>query len=87
MVDCQIEFFKKRSDFKLCRSGFIVAGLGGDAKLPQFALDLVHKVQYPGFDRTEIVIFKLLVFRRRRTEKGASGLKQIGPLQIKLLAA
>ncbi|MPM49525.1 hypothetical protein SDC9_96255 [bioreactor metagenome] len=85
VVDREIHVFKHRRQFELGRRHFIVPGLGRDAERPQFFFNFVHEGEHPVFDRPEVMIFKLLVFRRRRAEERPSGLDQIGALQVEAL--
>ena len=84
VIHRQILFFVHGRQLKLRRSHLIVAGAGGNAQFPELLLHFAHEIEDPGADGAEIVIFKLLVFRRGGAEKGAPCLEQIRTLEIKV---
>ena len=84
MVNGQILFFKHGRQFKLGRSYLVMPCPGGDAEFPEFPFHFAHEVEDTGTDGPEIMIFKLLVLRRRSAEKGTAGLHQIRTLEVKI---
>ena len=65
------------SQFMLARSSFIVLGLGGDAKLPEFLIELCHKSKYALFDGAKIVIIQLLALGRLCPKQSTAGKNQV----------
>ncbi|MPN04172.1 hypothetical protein SDC9_151408 [bioreactor metagenome] len=59
-------------------------GLGRNPQPPERLVHLGHKGQHPRFDRTVIVVVKLLVLRRRRAEQRAAGLDQVRAGEIEI---
>ena len=53
--------------FVLGGSNFVVLGLGEYTQLPQLAVKVLHELAYARFDRTEVVVLKLLTLGRGRT--------------------
>ena len=53
----------------LCRSNFIVLGLGKDAELPELSVQISHILCNSRLDRAEIVIVHFLSLWRHSTEK------------------
>ena len=80
----QIQLLEDRRKFELRGGHFIVTGLGGDPQFPEFALHLVHEVEYPHFDRAEIVILELLMLGRGGAEEGPPRLEQIGTQKVEM---
>ena len=56
---------------------FIVLGLGIDAELPELLIEILHECRNARLDAAEIVIVKLLTFRRLCAEERAPGVDQI----------
>ncbi len=52
----------------LCRSHFIVLGLGGYAQLPQLLIDIPHICRNTLTDGAEIMVLHLLPLRRHGSE-------------------
>ena len=61
----------------LCRSDFVVLGLGEDAQFPQFFVQLFHICGHPGLDCAEIVVVHFLTFGRLCTKKSAAGIYKV----------
>ena len=68
---------KDRSELMLCRSHFVVFGLGVNTELPKFRIQVLHESTHAGLEGSEVMIFHLLSARRRGAEKGPSGVHQI----------
>ena len=85
VVAGEIQLLEHRRQLELGRGDFIVAGLGRNAELPEFLFDFGHEIQDAHFDRTEVVVLKLLVLRRGRAEHGAAGLHEVGALVVEVL--
>ena len=69
----------------LGRGGLVVFGLGQNAQLPEFLIQLFHKGLNTGFDGTEIMILHLLSLGRLGPQQGTAGQNQINPLAVYLL--
>ncbi len=85
VVNGQIEILEHWCQLKLGRSHFVMSSACRNPKLPQLQFDFRHEFQNARLDRTKIMIIELLMFRRRCSEKCASGLQQIRALQIEFL--
>ena len=68
----QITVFKNGSQFKLVGSNFIVAGLYRYAQLVTLYFKFFHESCDAWWNRTEVMIFQLLVLGRRMSHQGAS---------------
>ena len=64
--------------------GLVVLGLGKDAQLPQFLVQLGHEGLHTGLDRAEVVVVQLLSLGRLRAEEGAAGVDQVGAAVVHL---
>ena len=84
VVDRQVQLFEDRRDFELGGRDFVMARLRGNPEPPQFAVQVGHEREDSGPDRTEVVVFELLMPRRRGTEQGPSGLNQVGPMEVEV---
>ena len=85
VVAGEVEFLEQRGDFILCRSDFVVAGFRRDAESPESLFNIGHEGEDAMSDGTEVVVFKLLVLRRRSAEQGASGLHEVGTCEVEVL--
>ena len=73
---------KNRRHLMLAGRNLVVLGLGIDAQLPEFLVQIGHKRLDARTDRTEIVILHFLSLRAHRAEERASGQNQIGALLV-----
>ena len=62
-----------------------MAGLRGNAKAPESFLNIRHEGQNARRDAAEVMVFQLLMLRRRRTVQRAARLQQVRPLQVEFL--
>ena len=77
MVNSQVQAFENRGDFELTRGDFVVTGFGRNAKAPQLGVEIFHEGDDTGFDRAEVVVFRLLMLGGLAAEQGAAGLLQV----------
>ena len=70
----EVELFEHGGYFKLRGRDFVVARFRRNAEPPKLVVHVGHEVEYARLYGAEIVVFKLLVLLRGRTEKRASGL-------------
>ena len=82
MIDSQVAFLENRSQLKLVRSNFVVAGLNGDTQFESLNFKIFHKGSHTGRNGTEIMVFKLLVLRSLMTHQRTSGKQQVGACGI-----
>ena len=66
-----------RSQLVLCRSNLIVLGFRRNSDFPQLLVDILHKRRNSLTDCSEIVIIKLLSFRRHSSEQCTSCVDQV----------
>ena len=85
MVACNVGCGKYGRHFVLGRCNLIVLGLGEDAQLPQFLVQLLHERCHARADRTEIVVLHLLPLGRLGAEQRAAGEDQVLTLGVILL--
>ena len=64
--------------------GLVVLGLGEDAQLPQFLVQLGHKRLDARLDGAEVMILQFLPLRRLRAEQGAAGIDEVLAALIEL---
>ena len=74
-----------RRDLMLGRSHLIVLGFGEYTQLPQFQVQIMHELRYPGPDGAVVVVVQLLSLGRPGTEQRSAAQLQILPLLIDLL--
>ena len=70
------------SHLVLCGSHFVVLGGGGDAELPQFDVQVVHKGADSFADLAEVMVIQLLTLGGGCAEQGAAGVDQVPALQV-----
>ena len=63
-------------------SHLVVLGLYGDTQLPQLLIHICHKICNLSLQRSEVLVFHLLSFRCRCSEKSTSCIDQVRALQI-----
>ena len=85
VVHCHIGRIEDRRQFMLCGSHLVVFGLGRDAELPQFHIQIVHISGHFRFQRAEIMILHLLSFGGGCAEQGSSAEDQVFSLTVQLL--
>ena len=73
------------SHLVLGRSDLIVLCLGVDAKIPESLIQFGHERGDLVPERTEVMIVQFLLFRRSRTEQGASRVDQVPSLAVQFL--
>ena len=69
----------------LRRCHLVVLGLGRDAHLPEFGIEVIHVIGDPVFNGAEILVLELLALGRGRAEDRSSCQHQVDPLQIEFL--
>ena len=85
VVYCNVCLCIDRSQLMLCRSHLIVLCLCRNSDFPQLLVDILHKRRNSLTDCSEIVIVKLLTFRRHSSEQCTSCIDQVFSL-LKLLS-
>ena len=78
MIIGKVGILKDWSQFKLVGGNFVMACFCRNSKFVAFYFQFFHESCYPWGDRTEIVVFQLLVFCRRMSHKRAPGQTKIG---------
>ena len=74
-----------RSQLVLGRRYLVMLGLGQDAQLPQFFVQLFHEGFHTRFDDAEVVVFHFLSLRHLRAEQGAAAVDQVAAFLPQLL--
>ena len=82
VVDSLIRCREDRSQFVLSRRDFVMTRLRRDADSPELSVKVAHVAADTASDLAEVVIFKLLSLRGRRTEQCAAGQDQVLSLLI-----
>ena len=85
VVDSHIGCLINRSQLVLGRSNLIMLGLGRNAELPQFLVQVMHVFGNSWFQNSEIMIFHLLPLRSRSADQRASADQKVFSLQVQLL--
>ena len=73
MIGCNVGACKNRRQLVLGRCNLIMLGFGKHAQLPQLFVKLFHKRLNAWFDNAEIMVLKLLPFRRHCAEQRTAG--------------
>ena len=84
VVNGKVHIFKNGSYLKLGGGGFIMSCFCRDPQFPEFKFHFGHECKDSGFDGAEIMIFQLLMFGRRGTEKSSACLDEVGPVEIEI---
>ena len=74
----QITVFEDRSQLELIGSYFVVTGLGGNPQFMAFNFEFLHKGSDTWRNRTEVMVFQLLVFGGRMSHQSPSCQAKIG---------
>ena len=82
VIDGEVQVLEHRRQLELRGRDLVVARLRGDAEPPETVLDFGHELEDARLDRAEVMVFELLMLRRRGTEDGPPGLQQVGTLQV-----
>ena len=72
MIVGQVTFFEDRSQFELVRSHFVVASLQRNTQFERFDFQFLHELKNARRNRTEVVIFQLLVLRAFMSHQSTS---------------
>ena len=85
LIDGKVRFVVDRCQFKLVRRHFVVACFERNTVFAGFKFEVFHIRRDTRRDRTEIVIFELLVLGRLMPEQCPTGHQQVGACSVKPL--
>ena len=82
VIACDVRRGENRGELVLGGGNLVVLGLGEDAKLPQFLVQVFHEGLDAGLYHAEVVVLKLLPLGGLRAEEGPAGENQILALVV-----
>ena len=85
VVGADVRVLEHRRDLVLAGRDLVVARLDRHAELRQLELGLHHAGEHALGDRAEVVVVELVALRRLGAEQRATGVDQVGPLEVVLL--
>ena len=85
LVDGLVDLAIDRCELMLAGSNLVVLGLGGNAKRPQFIVQVLHIGRDGGADSAKVVLLELLALAGSGTKEGAAGDDQVLALAIGVL--
>ena len=85
LVDGLVDLAIDRGELMLAGSNLVVLGLGGNAKRPQFIVQVLHIGRDGGADSAKVVLLELLALAGSSTKEGAAGDDQVPTLAVSVL--
>ena len=85
LVDGLVDLAVDGGELMLAGSDLVVLGLGGNAKRPQFIVQILHIGRDGGADSAKVVLLELLALAGSSTKESAAGDDQVLALAVSVL--